>query len=73
MIRNEKDAFMMADSFSERDKKPIDYTVIKVDLRRAKGVNLHVDPELSKVAVYTTQPIPPECVSLAHETVPEPA
>lgn len=67
MIRNAADAQTMAHSFAERDKKPIDYAVIRVDLRRATGITLHLDPELAQVAVYTTQPIPPQFLSVQNE------
>lgn len=72
MIRNERDAHIMADSFANRDKRPMEYAVLRVDLRRAKGIDLRLDPELMKVAVYTTQPIPPQYLSLAHDVVPSP-
>jgi len=71
LIREEKDAHLMADSFAGRDKTPLQYTVLKVDLRKAKGITLHLDPELKDVAVYATQPIPPQFLSLAHEVVPQ--
>ena len=73
LIRDGERAFMMADAFAERDKRPIDYAVLKVDLRKATGITLHVDPELATAAVYTTQPIPPRFLSLAHATVPPPS
>jgi hypothetical protein len=50
----------MAEVFSQRDQQKVEYTVFRVDLRRAKGIQVHIDPELAQVAVYATQPIPPQ-------------
>jgi|ERR1035437_2819661 hypothetical protein len=61
LIRNQNDAGHMAESFSIRDKNPIDYAVLKVDLRKT-NVKVYIDSELSKVAVYTIEPIPSEAL-----------
>lgn len=62
LIRNQADAERMCKSLSQRDEKPVQYALLKVDLRRASGIELHVDPELAKVAVYTTQAIPAKLI-----------
>lgn len=70
LIRNEKDAARMVASLSQRDNgKKIAYSLLKIDLRRARGVRLHTDPELSAAALYTTEPIPATCISLAQDSI----
>ncbi len=58
LIRNKIDAEKMIKSFAVRETKPMEYALLRVDLTKATGIKLHIDPELKDVAVYTTQSIP---------------
>jgi hypothetical protein len=62
-LKNQSDVTTMMHSFAERDKTPVAYTALKVDLRKAVNVRLHIDPELADVAVFTTDPVPPRAIS----------
>ena len=64
LFRNEKDCELMRDSLSARDKEPVNYALLRVDLTKAKGVTAHIDPELARVAVYATKPIPPQAIKI---------
>jgi hypothetical protein len=69
LIRDRNHATIMQASFERRDKGRVHYSLLQADLRRAKGVTVHVDPELAAVAVYTTEAIPPACLSLAGDII----
>lgn len=69
LVKDRKHARQMADTLGQREPSKVSYALLRVDLRRAKGVRLHTDPELKDVAVYTTQAIPASLVSVAEDTV----
>jgi len=69
LIKDEKHARAVVDSLRTRDKGKIQYALLQVDLRRAKGIGLHVDPHLRDVAVYTPNAIPPACIKLVQAVV----
>ena len=69
LFRNQSDARQMVDVLTKKDKKPTRYSLIRVDMTKAKSVKLHIDPEISKVAVYTTNPIPASACTLAATVV----
>lgn len=65
LMPQRENAPRMMQTLNQRDPEPVEYAVLRVDLRRAKGVKLHIDPELPEgISVYTTQPIPPNALSL---------
>lgn len=64
LIKGQKHAEQMKTALGSRDKKPVDYVLLKVRLKGVKGATVHTDPELKDVAVYTTQPIPPSQISV---------
>lgn len=67
LVRSEKDTDEMKRSLSKRDKVPEDYAVLRVDLNKAPGVRVYIDPELARVAAYTTDAIPATAISLVTE------
>jgi hypothetical protein len=71
LIKSRGDAERMATSLSQRDKKKVEYALLRVTLKGTKGVTVHTDPELKQVAVYTTQPIPASMIKLDQTLIKE--
>jgi len=65
LVRQRSDAAHMMQVLAQRDREPVKYDLLRVDLRRTKGITLHIDPELpDDIAAYATQPIPPASISV---------